>query len=241
MQSKLVLLASVTGALAITDLSGSLPQKYARALDSTHDLAARDDTEECLSVAGAHTSITADFPLPPTQLLTATDYVDIPTVTDACDFPLITGSVGQVITSYSAAVQSWQDKHITALRSMYSACSDVPIFSEVVAQLGGDAICSTAWAPFTSGASATVTVTPTAVSTVTGVVSEASSTATVTVAPSSSETDDAEETTAAATGTDATASGAEQTNTSFNAAPRETGMVMAAAAAAAGIVGAVML
>ncbi|KAF6822172.1 hypothetical protein CMUS01_11180 [Colletotrichum musicola] len=241
MQSKLVLLASATGALAaVRDLSGSLPQNYARALAAGQD----DGTPECLSVVASNTAITADFPLPPAQLATATDLGAVPTVTDPCDFPTVTGSLGPVITSWSSALQSWQDKHITELRSMYSACSDVPAFSELVGQFG-DAICSTALAPFTSAlptavSTATATVTESASGTEASAETGASSTATVTVATSPSETG-AEETTAAAS-TDAAASDAEATsNTSFNAAPRETGMVMAAAAAAAGIVGAVML
>ncbi|KAF6819438.1 hypothetical protein CPLU01_13030 [Colletotrichum plurivorum] len=239
MQSKLVLLASATGALAaVRDLSGSLPQNYARALAARQD----DGTPECLSVVASNTAITADFPLPPAQLATATDLGAVPTVTDPCDFPTVTGSLGPVITSYSAALQSWQDKHITALRSVYSACSDVPAFSELVGQFG-DAICSTALAPFTSAlptavSTATATVTESASGTEASAETEASSTATVTVATSATETG-AEETTAAAS-TDAAGDAEATTNTSFNAAPRETGMVMAAAAAA-GIVGAVML
>ncbi|KAF6807024.1 hypothetical protein CSOJ01_08447 [Colletotrichum sojae] len=234
MQSKLVLLATATGALAaVRDLSGSLPHNYARALAARRD----DGTPECLSVVASNTAITADFPLPPAQLATATDLGAVPTVTDPCDFPTVTGSLGPVITSYSAALQSWQDKHITELRSIYSACSDVPALSELVGQFG-DAICSTVLAPFTSAlptavSTATATVTESASGAEASVETEASSTATVT------ETG-AEETTAAAS-TDAAASDAEATsNTSFNAAPRETGMVMAAAAAA-GIVGAAML
>ncbi|KAL0933441.1 uncharacterized protein CTRU02_212404 [Colletotrichum truncatum] len=214
MQSKLLLAATAaTGAMAVRDLSGALPEQLRRA-----ELAARDQTE-CLAVYAKHSTLLDDFPEAPTALATATD-IPIPTLTDPCVFPTITGPVGAVITSYSSALQSWQDAHITELRSLYFACSDVPQFSQVIQQYSA-VICSTALDVITStGASnGTATATGTATSGATG----------------------AGETTAAPTGTDASASDAAATSSSFNAAPKETGFVVAAAAAAAGIVGAVML
>ncbi|TEA18295.1 hypothetical protein C8034_v010986 [Colletotrichum sidae] len=216
MQSKLIL-AFAAGALAIRDISGSFPVKFARALDVR-------DENACMAAASAHATLTADFPEVPTDLATATD-VSIPEITDPCVFPEITGSAGQVITSYSSALQSWADKHITEISSIYAACSDTPLFSELVGPFEG-AICSTALAGITGGsAAATASATTTATST-------ASATATVTEAATETGAEEA-------TGT--AAEGAASTTASFNTAPRETGVLVAAAAAAAGIVGAMML
>ncbi|OLN97422.1 hypothetical protein CCHL11_00960 [Colletotrichum chlorophyti] len=219
MQSKLILVAAAaTGAMAVHDLSGSFPQNFRRAIDV--DLVARDEAA-CTSAVAEHMTVTEDFPLVPTELASATD-VDIPQITDPCVFPSITGSVGQVITSYSSALQSWQDAHITEIRSIWSACTDVPLVSEALDAFA-DQLCSTALAPLTASGTAVTTATATA---------DVSVTETVTSGA------------AGATGTDAAAGadGAAASSTVVPAAaPRETGMMVAAAAAAAGVVGAVLL
>ncbi|KAK2046365.1 hypothetical protein LZ31DRAFT_552272 [Colletotrichum somersetense] len=149
MQSKLLLVAAAaTGALAIGDLSGSFPHNLRRGTDS---LEARDESA-CLAAVAQYSTVTADFPPIPDTLATATD-ANIPQVTDPCRFPSVTGSVGEALTSYSAALQSWEDAHITEIRALWGACSDVPEISSVIAQFG-DSICSTALAPITSQAAA---------------------------------------------------------------------------------------
>ncbi|GJD00631.1 infection structure specific protein [Colletotrichum higginsianum] len=147
MQSKLLIVAAVaTGAVAIRDLSGTFPQNFRRGADA---LEARDEAA-CFSL--------------PTALATATD-VEIPQITDPCQFPSVTGSAGQLVTSYSSALQSWQDAHITEIRSLWSACSDVPQISSLLDEYG-NGICSTALAPITANGTAATTATATA--TVTG-------------------------------------------------------------------------
>ncbi|CCF33351.1 hypothetical protein CH063_00956 [Colletotrichum higginsianum] len=214
MQSKLLIVAAVaTGAVAIRDLSGTFPQNFRRGADA---LEARDEAA-CFSVVAEHATLTADFPELPTALATATD-VEIPQITDPCQFPSVTGSAGQLVTSYSSALQSWQDAHITEIRSLWSACSDVPQISSLLDEYG-NGICSTALAPITANGTAATTATATA--TVTGEV-------TVT-------------TTGDATGATASGDAASTTASPAAAAPRETGLFLAAAAAAAGFVGAAML
>ncbi|TKW56267.1 hypothetical protein CTA1_11949 [Colletotrichum tanaceti] len=213
MQSKLLVAAAAaaTGVAAIRDLSGTFPQNFRRGADA---LQARDETA-CLSVVAEHATLTADFPELPTALATATD-VEIPQITDPCQFPSVTGSAGQLITSYSSALQSWQDAHITEIRSLWAACSDVPQISSVLNEYG-DIICSTALAPITATATATATVTGETTVTKTG------------------------DATGDATGATASGEAASTTAAPAAAAPRETGLFMAAAAAAVGFVGAAML
>ncbi|KAK1674104.1 hypothetical protein BDP55DRAFT_188434 [Colletotrichum godetiae] len=227
MQSKLLFAAAAaTGAMAI-DMSGSLPRVLRRAGNDA--LEARDETA-CASVYMAHSTIIDDFPALPTALATETGF-DIPQITDPCVMPSITGAAGQIITSYSSALQSWQDAHITEIRELYSACSDVP---EVASALNsyGSAVCSTALADLTS-ADATATATGTgSAATATGT---ASGSASVTATASGSGSS------ASASGASASGSAASTTAAAAAAAPRETGLFVAAAAAAAGIVGAIVL
>ncbi|KAF4816443.1 hypothetical protein CGCTS75_v012721 [Colletotrichum tropicale] len=228
MQSKLLLAATLPAAvLAVRDLSGTLPHAFRRA---EAQLAARDEAA-CLSAYAAHSTVVDDFPELPTALATYTD-VDVPTITDPCQFPSITGSAGALITSYSSALQSWQDAHITEIRSLYQACSDVPQFSSILAEYG-DAICTSAAAVITSeDGTASATATATGLVTATSSGSGASgATATGTAGSSAS---------ASASGSGASGSAASTTAVPA-AAPKETGLFVAAAAAAAGIVGAVML
>ncbi|GJC78209.1 hypothetical protein ColLi_01047 [Colletotrichum liriopes] len=221
MQSKLlVVAAAATGALAIRDISGSFPQNLRRGADA---LEARDEAA-CYAAVAEHASLTADFPLLPTELATATN-VNIPQITDPCQFPSVTGSAGQIITSYSSALQSWQDAHITEIRSLWAACSDVPEISSVIAEYG-DAVCSTALAPITSKDAANGTATATATATLTGG---------TTVTPTGEATG-----ATGATGASASGDAASTTGVPGAAAPRETGLLVAVVAAA-GFVGAVML
>ncbi|KAK0376398.1 hypothetical protein CMEL01_09253 [Colletotrichum melonis] len=227
MQSKLLLAAAAaTGAMAF-EMSGTLPRVLRRAGNDA--LEARDKTA-CASVWMAHSTIVDDFPTEPTALATETN-LDIPQITDPCVFPSITGQAGQIITSYSSALQSWQDAHITEIRDIYSACSDVP---EVASALDayGSAICSTALAVLTSGD---------ATATATGSGSAATATGTASGAASASATASRSGSSASASGASASGSAASTTAAAAAAAPRETGLFVAAAAAAAGIVGAIVL
>ncbi|KAJ0299144.1 hypothetical protein COL5a_007500 [Colletotrichum fioriniae] len=229
MQSKLLLAAAAaTGAMAF-EMSGTLPRVLRRAGNDA--LEARDETA-CASVWMAHSTIVDDFPSEPTALATETN-LDIPQITDPCVFPSITGQAGQIITSYSSALQSWQDAHITEIRDIYSACSDVP---EVASALDayGSAICSTALAVLTSGDA-------TATATATGSGSAATATGTASGSASATATASRSGSSASASGASASGSAASTTAAAAAAAPRETGLFVAAAAAAAGIVGAIVL
>lgn len=229
MQSKLLLAAAAaTGAMAF-EMSGTLPRVLRRAGNDA--LEARDETA-CASVWMAHSTIVDDFPSEPTALATETN-LDIPQITDPCVFPSITGQAGQIITSYSSALQSWQDAHITEIRDIYSACSDVP---EVASALDayGSAICSTALAVLTSGDA-------TATATTTGSGSAATATGTASGSASATATASRSGSSASASGASASGSAASTTAAAAAAAPRETGLFVAAAAAAAGIVGAIVL
>ncbi|KAK2754627.1 hypothetical protein CKAH01_17388 [Colletotrichum kahawae] len=224
MQSKLLLAATLPAAvLAVRDLSGTLPHAFRRA---EAQLAARDEAA-CLAAYAAHSTVVDDFPELPTALATYTD-VNVPTITDPCQFPSITGSAGAIITSYSSALQSWQDAHITEIRSLYQACSDVPQFSSILAEYG-DAICTSAAAVITSEDG-----TASASATATGLVTATSSGASGATATGTADSS------ASASGSAASGSAASTTAVPA-AAPKETGLFVAAAAAAAGIVGAVML
>ncbi|KAF9873110.1 hypothetical protein CkaCkLH20_09273 [Colletotrichum karsti] len=226
MQSKLLLAATAaTGAVAI-DLSGNFPHAFRRAVD----LAPRDEAQ-CAIVAAQNSAVLEDFPMMPT----GAELDSIPTLSDPCSFPTVTGSAGSVVTSYSSALESWKDAHVTELRSIWQACSDAPAFSSVIAQYGS-ALCSTVLVEITSADASNATGTATATATGTVSVTETGTVtatdATVTESGSASGTASGE----------ASASGeAASTTASPAAAPKETGLFVAAAAAAAGIVGAVML
>ncbi|KAK7438811.1 hypothetical protein CaCOL14_008371 [Colletotrichum acutatum] len=229
MQSKLLLAAAAASSAMAFEMSGTLPRVLRRAGNDA--LEARDETA-CASVWMAHSTIVDDFPTEPTALATETN-LDIPQITDPCVFPSITGQAGQIITSYSSALQSWQDAHITEIRDIYSACSDVP---EVASALDayGSAICSTALAVLTSGDA-------TATATATGSGSAATATGTASGSASASATASRSGSSASASGASASGSAASTTAAAAAAAPRETGLFVAAAAAAAGIVGAIVL
>ncbi|KAJ3942884.1 uncharacterized protein N0V96_007113 [Colletotrichum fioriniae] len=217
MQSKLLLAAAAaTGAMAF-EMSGTLPRVLRRAGNDA--LEARDETA-CASVWMAHSTIVDDFPSEPTALATETN-LDIPQITDPCVFPSITGQA------------VWQDAHITEIRDIYSACSDVP---EVASALDayGSAICSTALAVLTSGDA-------TATATATGSGSAATATGTASGSASATATASRSGSSASASGASASGSAASTTAAAAAAAPRETGLFVAAAAAAAGIVGAIVL
>ncbi|KAI3536354.1 hypothetical protein CSPX01_10803 [Colletotrichum filicis] len=227
MQSKLLLAAAAATSAIAFEMSSTLPRILHRAGNDA--LEARDKTA-CASVWMAHSTIVDDFPTEPTALATETN-LDIPQITDPCVFPSITGQAGQIITSYSSALQSWQDAHITEIRDIYSACSDVP---EVASALDayGSAICSTALAVLTSGD---------ATATATGSGSAATATSTASGSASASATASRSGSSASASGASASGSAASTTAAAAAAAPRETGLFVAAAAAAAGIVGAIVL
>ncbi|KAK1594152.1 uncharacterized protein LY79DRAFT_668782 [Colletotrichum navitas] len=166
-----VVAAAATGALAIGDLSGSFPQNLRRGADA---LEARDEAS-CIAAVSEHASFTTDFPPIPDALATGTG-ANIPQITDPCKFPSVTGSVGEVLTSYSSALQSWEDAHITEIRALWGACSDVPEISALIAQFGAS-ICSTALSPITSQAADAATATATATTAGAGETSAVSSTA----------------------------------------------------------------
>ncbi|KAK2000481.1 hypothetical protein LX36DRAFT_709346 [Colletotrichum falcatum] len=217
MQSRLLLLAAAaaaaTGCLAagVRDLSGSPPQDLRRGVVAS--LEARDGPM-CFAVVSAHATVTAQFPPAPQALVTGRD---LPQITDPCRFPSVTGSVGDALTSYSAAVQSWEDAYMTEIQAIWDACSNAAAIDSFITGFS-DYVCPTAFAAAAAaGHEATVTATTTA-----------AGEATAAAEPTAS---------SAAAASTATTTAASTTAVSAAAAPRETGMLVAAVAAAAGFVG----
>lgn len=105
------------------------------------------DTPACTKAASTLLPVLTGYPQPPSDveeyLLTA----DI-TVTDACQEPEITGSIGQEFSSWASEYSAWQIEHISDFRALWSACSDVSEVAEVL-PTGTDA-CSSIVAQITS-------------------------------------------------------------------------------------------
>ncbi|KAF5019225.1 hypothetical protein F66182_8766 [Fusarium sp. NRRL 66182] len=91
------------------------------------------DTEECASVAQEILPELTNVPTPDDSLLSfIASQTQAATVTGACVFPAVTGSLAAEYTSYVSSLSSWYGDQKDAMSSLVEACSDVP---EVSAQI----------------------------------------------------------------------------------------------------------
>ena len=118
------------------------PTHVARAVN----LQARD-TPACTEAASTLLPKITSYPEPPEDVVDFLATADI-TVTDACQEPEITGSIGQEFSSWASEYSAWQIEHISDFRALWSACSDVSEVAEVL-PTGTDA-CSSIVAQITS-------------------------------------------------------------------------------------------
>ncbi|KAK5625381.1 hypothetical protein RRF57_001097 [Xylaria bambusicola] len=171
---------------------------------------------ECQSALSNVMTIYSSAPTPPADLLSVT----LPA--DPCVTPSFTGKLASEWSSYTSAAVEWYYDHTSEINQIVSACSDV------VEQIPGATdipVCSTG-------------------STVVVGVGSTTAAATSTPAQSSSAASTGVSTSASAGGaSDGTSSSASPSSTVNvpNAAPRETGFAVVAAAAAAGFMGAVAM
>ncbi|KAJ0297557.1 hypothetical protein COL5a_009854 [Colletotrichum fioriniae] len=157
----------------------------------------------CVDAVKEHRSVTTDLP---TLSATGVDKDDIPTITNACELPTLTGAPGSILTSFTSEVKSWTSAHSSELGAVWSACKDEDFVGKITSLAESYGPVCSAVVDFSRALDGTTMI------------------ATTTAAGTA-----ATETGAAATGT----GGAATAGTSApNAAPRETGMVMVAVAAA---------
>lgn len=103
----------------------------ASALGASASIIEPRDTSACLSAATKYLpAIQSDVP---TANGAVVSYLITASITDQCAFPTVTGTLGSSISSYASSYSSWRSEHLSELRSVYLACSDVP---EVTSQLG---------------------------------------------------------------------------------------------------------
>ena len=98
------------------------------------------DTSACVTaVSNFGTNVDVDsLPTQPPKLQSdISSYLSAhPSETDICTLNF-TGILSAEASSYTSSVSSWVSEHIIAIRSVYSACSDLPIISETLAQIAG--------------------------------------------------------------------------------------------------------
>ncbi|KXH38958.1 hypothetical protein CSIM01_06095 [Colletotrichum simmondsii] len=157
----------------------------------------------CVDAVKEHRSVTTDLP---TLSATGVDKNDIPTITNACELPTLTGAPGSILTSFTSGLKSWTSAHSSELSAVWSACKDEDFVGKItsLAEHYGP-VCSAVAELSRSLDGTTVVATTSAAGTA------------------------ATETGVAATGTGGAAT---TTTSSPNAASRETGMIMAGVAAA---------
>ncbi|KAK1469724.1 hypothetical protein CMEL01_01491 [Colletotrichum melonis] len=165
----------------------------------------------CVDTVAEHRSVTMDLP---TLSATGIDEDDIPTITNACELPTLTGAPGSILTSFTSRLKSWTSAHSSELSAVWSACKDEDFVGKITSLAENYGPVCSAVAEFSHSLDETTVV------------------ATTTAAGTA-----ATETGVAATGTRGAAAAA--TTSLPNAASRETGIVMVAVAAA-GVVFAVI-
>ncbi|UQC84339.1 uncharacterized protein CLUP02_09835 [Colletotrichum lupini] len=142
----------------------------------------------------------------PTLSATGIDEDDIPTITNACELPTLTGAPGSILTSFTSRLKSWTSAHSSELSAVWSACKDEDFVGKITSLAENYGLVCSAVAEFSHSLDGTTVV------------------ATTTASGNA-----ATETGVAATGT----GGAATATTSLpNTASRETGMVMISVAAA---------
>ncbi|KAI1153913.1 hypothetical protein F4825DRAFT_413346 [Nemania diffusa] len=176
---------------------------------------------QCSSALAAVSTLYDTLPTPAADLLSAS--VTLPT--DPCATPSFTGKLESEWVSYTSAALGWYSANSGALNSFITACSGLVDDSAT-----GLPVCSTDL-PGAGAATTTAAVTTTAAS-----AGQTSASAGNTSSPTAT----GASTSASAAGSPSAAqSSAASSTASTGAAPRETGFVVAAAVAAAGLLGAV--
>ncbi|KAI5919822.1 hypothetical protein F4810DRAFT_468728 [Camillea tinctor] len=209
---------AMLAAALVSTASAHLPAIARRDfLESRQDLA--DTSEECQSAVVDALPLFQELPTPSDELLSITESAD-PCATD-----IFTGSLSADLSSFSSELLAWSSSNSDVLSSLFSVCPELTSFESE------EPICTSAAA----GASATTGVSATT--------TEAGKTTATPGSSSASPSNTSGSTLASATSGSATStSGSSSSSTAVptaNAAPRETGLVMVAAAAAAGLMGAI--
>ncbi|KAK7446439.1 hypothetical protein CaCOL14_010848 [Colletotrichum acutatum] len=75
----------------------------------------------CVDAMNEHSSVTKDLPR---LSATGVDEDDIPTITNACELPTLTGAPGSILTSFTSGLKSWTSVHSSELGAVWSACKD---------------------------------------------------------------------------------------------------------------------
>ena len=121
----------------------------------------RRDQAACDSAASKFTS-DVEGHLPPTPAASLyeslSSYFIAHNITGAnnCQVPTITGALGSSYTSYESAVSKWFDSYSGDFQSLYSACSDVPAVSSVLASdFSAAGTCTSGLGALTGSGSAT--------------------------------------------------------------------------------------
>ncbi|KAI1635075.1 hypothetical protein F4809DRAFT_473535 [Biscogniauxia mediterranea] len=172
----------------------------------------QDLDETCVSAVTAVMPLYDSLPTPPDDLLSVT----MPA--DPCATPTFTGSLASEYSSYTSEVMDWYSSNSAALNDAISSCTNLASYQTAVPSCSSDAAATTD-AGNTTAAPGSSSAGP----------SSTSGFATATTTSGSS----------ASTGTNGSSSSSSTVTPTANAAPRETGYVMVAAAAAAGLMGVV--
>ena len=83
------------------------------------------DTPACTEAASTLLPKVTDYPEPPKDVQDFLLTADV-TVTDACELPEVTGSIGEEFSSWASEYSAWQSDHVSDFRELWHACSDVP-------------------------------------------------------------------------------------------------------------------
>ncbi|KAI0016910.1 hypothetical protein F4780DRAFT_635950 [Xylariomycetidae sp. FL0641] len=186
---------------------------------------AGDISDECQAALASVAPMYTELPLPPPDLLSQITTMTLPA--DPCATPSFTGQASSEYASYTAEVVGWYASHSAELASALSACPQLESYANAVP------VCSTA-----AGMSGV---------TAAGAGGAGPTTSGAMPMPTSGATDASASMMASDMGghhssMDASATGKPSATSSVvtpNAAPRETGFVMAAGVAAAGFMAAV--
>ncbi|KAI1274299.1 hypothetical protein F5Y07DRAFT_220508 [Xylaria sp. FL0933] len=170
------------------------------------------DLAKCSSAVSAIETIAASAPTPPADL------ASLPLPIDPCAPPSLTGQLQSDWSSYTSAALQWYLSHTAEFENFFTACED-----DTAVSVAGPIVCKSDLDAATTTGVATTTPTTPAVFTSSGT-GDATAGASGSASPSSTSS--------------STSSGSSSSSTP-NAAPRETGFVVAAAAVAAGFMGAV--
>lgn len=201
------------------------------AVVSAAEILERQD-DACQSALAENENLINDLPkLPDTEewLSFALEQDHAMTASGLCEIPVVTGSPDLVssFSAYVAEVTSWVGEYSDGIQSLYSVCADNDVFNSLIGYQGlpidGETVCTEFTYQTISESSAVETAT---VTTTVATGSETTSIAEETGDASASESE-AEASESAAESAAASESGDDE-----GAAPRQTGMAVAAVAVA---------